>query len=256
MTSSTDLIFSKLYKKKSLDTITDIISFYEKNHYGIINFLYFANTTLNNIFENQKTQKEQNYFDALIQWDFLLPDGVALNLRAKIYQRKNKLLTTWLPNLNGTDFLPHFLKTLSQKQKIGLILYWANEETLKKTSLELKNQWYHIIHQQNGYEECDLWTISIPTDTIAVLLIARWSPLQEIRTYKNQHLIKEKKILAFTVWGLFDFIAKTEKRAPNRIRTIHWERLRRFMRNPSKNWKKFVASFSLFQVIIKKIILN
>ncbi|HMT01403.1 MAG TPA: WecB/TagA/CpsF family glycosyltransferase [Candidatus Absconditabacterales bacterium] len=254
--SPTEILFTKLYKKNYLDAITDIISFYEKNHYGLVNFLYFANTSLNNSFENQKNEPEKKYFNALIQGDFLLPDGIALHLRAKAYQRKHNLPRTGLSNLNGTDFIPKFLEFLGKTQKISLILYGASEKTLEKASLELKKQGYNIIHQQNGYEELNLSEINIPKETIGVLLIARGSPRQENRSLDHKNIIKEKRILAFTVGGLLDFIAKSEKRAPKRVRIIHCERLRRFIKNPSKNRRKFMASFSLFSTIIRKIILN
>lgn len=94
-----------------------ILQTYNKKGVCIVHFLYFANIILNNLNDDKKNLKRESYHDSLTRSDFLLPDGIALRtLYKKIYKKE-------LPNLNGTDFLPFFLKNTPKEMPVEIIVY-------------------------------------------------------------------------------------------------------------------------------------
>lgn len=83
------------------------------------------------------------------------------------------------------------------------------------------------------------------------MLIGRGSPLQEIWTEKNRDKIQEMGCLVFTVGGLLDFFAGTEKRAPGWMRSMNIEWFYRALSNPKKNLKKTLVSLQLLKFLIR-----
>ena len=258
-------VLDKLYDKTRDDAISEILSLYDQGEAVVVNFLYFAVIASQNLFEDgEKTEKEKEYKKILLKSDFLLPDGIALQLFYAFARLCGKVKSPhpyWLKNLNGTDFVPYFLSDLKKKywsQKICLLLYWTRPEYLQKAEDTLKFQWYNVIYSQDGYSDFD-WekadaALEEYQDTINVLLVARSTPkipLQELWTSRNYQKIQQRKLLVFNTWGLLDFIAKVQSRAPKFWRTLKLERLYRLITDPKRNLKKVANSFLLFPYLFK-----
>jgi UDP-N-acetyl-D-mannosaminuronic acid transferase (WecB/TagA/CpsF family) len=64
------------------------------------------------VLEEQETVEQANYKKAILAADILFPDGIALQV---FDWAANKGKSSWLHNLNGTDFVPYFLKYLAAK---------------------------------------------------------------------------------------------------------------------------------------------
>ncbi len=177
-------IFKKLYLKNEENAIKDILETYEKNSFAIVNYLYFANTISNGIIWNKPLNKE--YFDALISWDFLLPDGIALRLYAKKY------FSLDLENLNWTDFSINFLNHI-KSNNYNLLLYWAKPWVLELSSKNiLQNFWLKTFYFQDGYREFDFEKLNdLPKNSINILMVGLWTPLQEIWIKNNLENIKK-----------------------------------------------------------------
>lgn len=94
-----------------------ILETYRKKGACIVHFLYFANIILNNLNDDKKNPKREAYYTSLKHSDFLLPDGIALKMLYKKNYEKE------LPNLNGTDFLPFFLKSIPEETPVEIIVY-------------------------------------------------------------------------------------------------------------------------------------
>lgn len=118
-------IFTKLYTKNKENAYKDILKSYAEKGYLVVNYLYFANLISNGILGNKKVNK--TFLDAITSGDFLLPDGIALQMYYKKY------FGLELPNLNGTDFSLFFLKQLLP-QNYNLILYGAGESVIEKAA--------------------------------------------------------------------------------------------------------------------------
>jgi len=82
------------------------------------------------------------YKKILLRSDFLLPDGIALQLLYYFIALFGKISTDqkWLPNLNGTDFMPYFLSEAKKKygaQKLCLLLYGTKPDLVAKAKEKL-----------------------------------------------------------------------------------------------------------------------
>lgn len=238
--------FDKIYLKDKDNLVYDILDFYNKNWYWIVNFLYFASIVANNLLSNKENDNQKFYEKSLKNSSFLLPDWIALYLLLKF--KFDKLVS----NLNWTDFLPFFLNNI-KSEKVNIILYWAHEQTIKKAwKFVQKNFWINPLYVQNWYTEFKFNWLKLSKKSINVMLVGLWSPKQEIRAYQNLDKIKKNWLLVFNVWWLFDFWWGKEKRAPRIIRKLRGEWIRRFITRPKKNFKKFFQSLYLIKLLLKK----
>lgn len=245
-------ILNKLFSWNNASACEKIMETYAQKTYAIIDFLYFANTVFNWLDKDRRTDRQEKYVTSLEKADILLPDGIAIELLYKKYFGKR------LSNLNGTDFLPYFLSYLKTKRKVSIILYWEETSVWEETKKYIENTLRHpVIFHNDGFEEFDWNTVEniIKTrkeDESHVLLVGRWTPLQEIWIEENRQKIQENKLITFGVGGLLSFWAGTEKRAPEWIRKMRWEWLYRAITQPQKNLKKTLVSLKLFQYLLQK----
>lgn len=270
-------ILKKIYPYTSKQAVNDILKCYEKNGFVVSNFVYFAVIKVQKLFEStKKTTRQKEYKKAIMKWNFLLPDGVALQTFYNLAGKQFNLKTRKLSNLNGTDFIPYFLDEIKKRywwQKICLSLYWAKPEIVIETKKRLQYKWFNVVYTQDGYSQLD-WDKILESkkdyqDIINILLVARSTPdnpIQELRTIKNRTNIKKNKLLVFTVGWFFDFLAWewrktsnkkwTQKRAPKFIRKLKLEWLWRLVTDPKRNFKKVKNSFALFPYILRYLLLK
>jgi N-acetylglucosaminyldiphosphoundecaprenol N-acetyl-beta-D-mannosaminyltransferase len=142
-------------------------------------------------------------------------------------------------------------------------LYGSKPNVVEKVKENLTLKWYNVIYIQDGFSEFD-WqkaeeALNEYVDTINVLLVARSTPkipLQELWTSRNYQKIIDNKLLVMNVWGLFDFIAWIQKRAPKLFRKLKIERLRRLCSQPKRNYKKVINSLMIIPYIFHYLILK
>lgn len=203
-------LLEKLFTGSAPEAVNEILTTYQQENFSVINFIYFSNIVAQRLFEDKdKTEKEREYKKILLKSDFLLSDGIALQVFyffAKLLGRISSSCT-WLANLNGTDFVPYFLSESKKKygnQKLCLLLYGTKPEYLKKAEEKLKFQGYNVIYTQDGYSDFD-WeaaeeSLNEYQDTINILLVARSTPkipLQELWTSRNYQKIQKHQLLVF-----------------------------------------------------------
>lgn len=238
-------VFKKIFTWSKKQAYIEIINKYNLKWFLIINYIYFANLVLNWIIWNKKINSE--YQTSLLDWDFLLPDWIALNIYFKKLYKKN------LQNLNWTDFLEYFLSNIN-KEKINLILYWTKKEIIKKAVKYIENK-FNIkpFYYQNWFSDFDFWVLEkLPINKINIFLLWLWTPKQEIWIKNNLENIKKYNLMIFSQWGTFDFWAWIDKRAPKIFQKLKLEWLFRVITNPKKNFKKVLYSFYLFIYLFKK----
>ena len=252
------------------ETADNIISVYNNQWHCVVNYIYFSQLVSQKVFSSaiKKTEKEKEYKKLILKSDFLLPDGIALQIfyYCAVILRAINSNTKWLPNVNWTDFTPYFLNNTKEKywsQRINILLYGSKPDVVEKVKENLALKWYNVIYIQDWFSEFDREkaeeALNEYVDTINILLVARSTPkipLQELRTSRNYQKIIDNKLLVMNVWGLFDFIAWVQKRAPKLFRTLKLEWLRRLCSQPKRNWKKVVNSLMIFPYIFRYLILK
>ncbi len=251
-------------------TSDNIISVYNEQWHCVVNFIYFSQLVSQKVFSSakKKTEKEKEYKKLILKADFLLPDGIALQIfyYCAVLFWVIKSDKKWIPNLNWTDFTPYFLNDTKQKywsQRINILLYWSKPNVVEKVKENLSLKWYNVIYSQDGFSEFDRdkaeKSLNEYVDTTNILLVARSTPkipLQELRTSRNYQKIQDNKLLVMNVWWLFDFIAWVQKRAPKVFRKLKLERLRRLCSQPKRNYKKVVNSLMIIPYIFRYLILK
>lgn len=268
-------ILRKIYPHNENNLINDILSLYDKQKYVISNFIYFPLIKQENLFDSRKrTTQQKEYRKFIMNSDFLLPDWMALQT---YYMMANRfwfnLPTKRLSNLNWTDFVPLFLDEIKKRywsQRLKITLYWSKKEIVQECKNILSFKWFNIEYIQDWYSDFnrdEFEKINKNMDIenpINVILIARWTPTQELWTQKNFSRIKNNKLIVFTVWWLFDFIAATswkkiewtQKRAPLFIRKLRLEWLWRFITDPKRNWKKIKNTLCAPWYVFKYLLLK
>ena len=274
-------ILNTLFTGTSAAAVKKILDLYGHQHFAIVDYLYFANIAGKklfdlhsaeydlSLFQNMLVQeyKQKNieqihtvYQDAILDADLILPDGIALQIFYFLARKK------WLTNLNGTDFAPYLMQELKKiygRQRFRVVLYGTYPHLLAKTKIFLEDKWYQIVYAQDGYTNLDWSQVekSLPyqKDTINLLLVARSTPVypvQEIRSYANKKQIQKYNLLTVTQAGTFDFWVGEQKRPPKIIRYVRLERLRRFISDPKRNYKKVLDSLGLFRYIFSYLLLK
>ncbi len=260
-------ILQKLYRNDTTTAIEDILTKYARQWFAVVNFLYFANAMKYHLFENLQQQIDFDYSDALLQSDFLLPDGIALQIWDKFENKKEPKTH----NLNGTDLTPAFLHHVVQNYDIELYIVSVYDEKIGKWPERLE-KWVEKIRETYGIQR--IYSYQTPYShrwedypftrraqapkadtTVRVLLHCTGTPFQEIWTTKNLAWFKEKNILVMNVGGFIDFASWFEKRAPKwMVKGRVFETFYRLFTNPKKNIKKFLVMFGAFRVMGKKIL--
>lgn len=246
-------ILSKLYTWSSSQAIQDIALHREKSGHCIVHFLYFANAIKQDIFF-----QENSYMQTLKTADFLLPDGIALQTyyAAAVLLGRIQSTRTWLANCNGTDLTLPLLNTVQKTYPWLVIhLYGGRSATAEKARIFLHDNGLLCGVVQDWYTARDWNNIAPFSGAKQVLLVARWTPLQELRIQENMETIKKNNILVLSVGWLFEFRSGEEKRTPKVFRgRAEW--LWRLFANPRKNAIKVRYSLYLPYAIIRYLLLK
>ena len=118
-------VFEKLEKRDADSVLASVLdlarSRFSRGMPVLVNFLYFANAEMRNVFEPEKRSvDDERYVSAMLEGDALLPDGIALALSYLRFSKPEtnplSILSSYrskgdsaLANLNGTDLLPNLL---------------------------------------------------------------------------------------------------------------------------------------------------
>lgn len=250
-------IIKKIYTKDKGQLIKDILYIYETKRYLVVDFIYFAS-----FYKYVLKLKDISYITSLVHSNILLPDGIAL----KTYLKKKFHIDTF--NLNWTDFTPYFLnQVLTEQTHIAFYTVydekiWKKEEDVEivktyiKDNFKFKKLDAFVSHYSKRWEDFDFkhYKQSLKEEKFdkKIFLVGIWTPFQEKWVQEHIDFFQENSIIVMNVWGLFDFWAGFEKRAPKLIRKTNLEWAWRFIQNPKKNFNKVLDSFNLFQELIKK----
>lgn len=206
------------------------------------------------------------YSTALLKSDFLLPDGIALQVRSRVSEQKP------VHNLNGTDFTPKFLQYLNDHESTSLYIYSLYDPKIKKGKERLDKAITMLRHtypairivfsHQSLYAERGKdfpWKtlderVQEDTSRTKVFLNATGTPFQELRTEEHRAQFEKNELLVMNIGGFIDFVSGFEIRAPRwmvkaRVLETFW----RISRNPRKNFKKFAAMFGIRRIVLRKL---
>jgi exopolysaccharide biosynthesis WecB/TagA/CpsF family protein len=168
-------------------------------------------------------------------------DGVGIDIA-------NRMLngSTFVANLNGSDFIPYFLTRV--RTSLRIFLLGATPATLEKVARNVQSRWprHTIAGQAPGFIKPDQENAiaeMIVRSRSHLVLVAMGNPTQEL--WIGEY-IPRCAPCAFGVGGLFDFMAGNVKRAPDSIRALRLEWLFRLSQEPRRLWQRYLIGNAKF----------
>jgi len=179
---------------------------------------------------------DANYAQALARADVILPDGIGIELAARM---RGDTLTS---NLNGTDVLPPLLAEAALQGK-SVFLFGGKPGTAQNAAAHLKSiiPGLQIAGTRDGYGEAqdtEAAVNAINASQADILLVAMGVPMQELWLDRHGHRIDADLMLG--VGGLFDFWAGNVKRAPLWLRQLKSEWVWRLAMEPRRLAQRYL----------------
>jgi alpha-1,3-mannosyltransferase len=170
--------------------------------------------------------------------DFLLlNDGVGLDIVSLVRHGRRFPF-----NLNGTDFMPFYLRTTRHRFRIYLLGGRPGIAEKAATALQRLSPRHHYVGAHHGYfTEAQNRDVAddIRAQRADLVIVALGNPRQE--TWIAENLEETGARLAIGVGALFDFLADAVPRAPLWVRRLRLEWLYRMALEPGRLWKRYVV---------------
>ncbi len=284
-------ILHKLFLWDTDAAVDSLLDTYESQHYGIVSYLYFGPIVTHRVFAESQNKNQILYKHHLLENDFLLPDWIALQIFYFVARLLGRIRSNRyrLPNLNGTDFFPYFIRQVKKRygaQKMNFIFYgvydqrdaWTvNQYGATKQYGTGKNQFkearitaikQHFDLDIDYYYESNFTDDSftdfpfedmqnhLKPDAINIVMNSRGVPRQEFRSHFNRENIKKYRLLVFNQWATIDYLCWFETRAPKLLIWMKLEWFWRLITKPNRNIKKVLSTLALFTYIFSYLILK
>lgn len=189
------------------------------------------------------TQREdREYRDALRNSDLLLPDGVGMEIAAKMHGDSLK------ENLNGTDLFPELCREAEQNGT-G-VFFLGGQPGVADGAADWAATHFaelRIAGTRSGYydaEEEDALIERINRSRAGILLVGMGVPLQEKWIARNRHRLDAPVVMG--VGGLFDYYSGRIPRAPKVVRACKSEWVWRLAMEPRRMAKRYIWGNATF----------
>lgn len=188
----------------------------------------------------QRTDSE--YRAALKTSDLLLPDGVGMEIAAKLADKKLG------ENLNGTDLFPDLCRE-AQEEGTGIFLLGGKPGVADGAADWAISNYpaLRIAGTCSGYfkpDEEDALIERINRSYAGIVLVGFGVPLQEKWIARNRHRLNAPVVMG--VGGLFDYYSGRIPRAPEMVRTLKSEWIWRLAMEPRRMAKRYVLGNAVF----------
>lgn len=185
---------------------------------------------------------DHSYATALIHADYVLPDGIGIELAAKM---QGKHLAA---NLNGTDLVPTLIEHAATKG-LSVFLFGSRSGTADTAARKLCRNipGLRIAGTRDGYEGASSATAAVAEINASgadIVLVAMGAPLQELWVEQNFRQLSARLVMG--VGALFDFIAGNVKRAPAPVRRFRLEWAWRLAMEPRRLANRYLAGNFIF----------
>ena len=196
----------------------------------------FANSHLLNV-----ASKDED-FRAILGNSIVLNDGVGTDIASRI------LFGSAFPeNLNGTDFIPHYLQNTRHRYRVFLLGGHPGVAERVKRHFSGRYPQHQIVGCHHGYlgkeDEADV-NATIQASHADVVLVAMGNPLQE--RWLAENLRSTGARLGFAVGALFDFASGNAHRAPAWMRSARLEWVYRLIQEPRRLCGRYLVGNPLF----------
>lgn len=198
--------------------------------------LVFANT--NFVLQCQPIRAWLNGDEVII-----VNDGIGMDIASLLRHGKR-----YRHNLNGTDFMPLLLNTLTPGRK--LFLLGGRPGVARKAAQVLERQTgQEVVGCADGYSGSDAGALCVRINATGadIVLVAMGNPIQE--EWIRQHMGELDARLFVSVGALFDFLSGGARRAPPWVRQLRLEWLYRLGREPRRMARRYTLDIARFLLL-------
>lgn len=192
--------------------------------------IYFANAHCINL-----SYQIKEYRAALENAELVLNDGAGMEIAGRYLKRP------FPENLNGTDWIPAFLKHQRNKR---LFILGSTPEILGKATarIQSQNSTLSVVGSFHGFfDEPSEALAAIQSVHPEILLVAMGVPKQEL--FIDTHWEELKKFgvqKAIAGGAILSFIAGAEPRAPSFVQKLRLEWLYRLIYDPKRLFSRYI----------------
>jgi len=186
--------------------------------------------------------QEENVYDNFLSLDYLLRDGIGIELACKIKGLEAKA------NLNGTDLIPKIVqRALSSNRSCKFFVYGTEEPWLTTGSEKLFEG--NEVKVIDGFQPLDYYLEHYSDyhdeGALNLVLLAMGMPKQEkvAQFLKN---VSKGPLLVICGGAIIDFQAGKTERAPENWRKFNMEWLFRLIKEPKRMFKRYVIGIPSF----------
>ncbi|WP_430521706.1 WecB/TagA/CpsF family glycosyltransferase [Alloyangia pacifica] len=186
--------------------------------------------------------RDTSYADALRQADMILPDGIGVDLAARMTGQR---LTA---NLNGTDFVPALLRTARQRG-LSVFLFGGTPGTAERAADRLCRDLpgLRVVGTRDGFSGAADETAAIDAINASgadILIVAMGVPRQDVWLARNAERLAPR--IRLGVGALLDFLAGNVRRAPVAIRQARCEWVWRLAIEPRRMAGRYLVGNATF----------
>jgi alpha-1,3-mannosyltransferase len=178
-----------------------------------------------------------------LQKFLVLNDGVGVDIASRI-----KYGRPFAENLNGTDFIPHYLS--STRRSLRVYLVGAREDAVRPAARQFARRWpkHNLVGWRNGFfhsrREIEETCARIRDVRADVVLVGLGNPKQEL--WIDAHGTATGAPLVVGVGALFDFMSGRVPRAPKWVRQLRCEWMHRLALEPRRLAGRYLAGNLMF----------
>ena len=186
--------------------------------------------------------RDTSYADALRQADMILPDGIGVDLAARMTGQR---LTA---NLNGTDFVPALLRTARQRG-LSVFLFGGTPGTAERAADRLCRDLpgLRVVGTRDGFSGAADEAAAIDAINASgadILIVAMGVPRQDVWLARNAERLAPR--IRLGVGALLDFLAGNVRRAPVAIRRARCEWVWRLAIEPRRLAGRYLVGNATF----------
>lgn len=198
--------------------------------------LSFLNANAANI-----SWENKDFFEWFIHSDIIIRDGSGILTLLSILGRPPG------KNLNGTDFIPLLLNTLSSKSKKKHIAVYGTREPYLSNSVEyIKKTGFETVEIADGFQSDEYYVDQYLNNKPSVIILGMGMPKQNRVAIAIKDVAAGRDVLIINGGAIVDFMAGRYERAPEWIRKYGIEWIFRFIKEPKRLWGRIVYGKPLF----------
>lgn len=189
-----------------------------------------------------------HHVHSILDRSIVFNDGIGVDLASRLLFGKS-----FPENLNGTDFVPHYLRSSRHRFRVFLLGGQPGVAVAAAGRLAKMVPQHDFVGSCHGYfakNELPNILAHIRRSRADILLVAMGNPHQE--TWLSEHLKHTGCQLGFGVGGLFDFMAGVVPRAPMWVQAARIEWAYRLLQQPSRLWRRYLVQMPIFLMRVSR----